>query len=223
MEPRYVFGSIIGIAALLAIALVPILRNNTIGRIALFLLFATFAYNGITGVRGAPRARQDALASLILSPQVKAAILASPGKLLYTQDIDLFGFASLYGPDADMRERMALVYSSDEEMRWNYTDVGSMTVLHLKSFTPYIVLPYESLATQPGEHIFAVSRGGRNWIEQAFAAEHVEVKPIGNVAGCEVVSVRFPNSAAAASPPKESLTTESEPIPGPPQILGQDR
>jgi hypothetical protein len=199
MEPRYVFGSVIGIAALLAIALAPFLRNGVIGPIALLLLFATFAYNGITGVRGAPRARQDALASLILSPEVKAAILASPSKLLYTQDIDLFGFASLYGPDDDMREHMALVYSRDEEMRWNHTDMGSMTVLHLKSFTPYTILPYESLNTQPGEHIFAVSQGGRNWIEQAFAAEHVEVKSIGNVAGREVVSVRFPHSAAATS------------------------
>ena len=194
IEPRYVFGSVIGIAALLAIALAPFLQNGAIGRIALLLLFATFAYNGITGVRGMPRARQDALASLILSPEVKAAILASPSKLLYTQDIDLFGFASLYGPDADMREHMALVYSRDEEIRWHHTDVGSLTVLHLKSFTPYTILPYESLITQPGEHIFAVSQGGRNWIEQAFAAEHVEVKPIGNVAGREVVSVRFHGS-----------------------------
>jgi hypothetical protein len=194
IEPRYVFGSVIGIAALLAIALAPFLQNGAIGRIALLLLLATFAYNGITGVRGMPRARQDALASLILSPEVKAAILASPSRLLYTQDIDLFGFASLYGPDAGMREHMALVYSRDEEIRWHHTDVGSLTVLHLKSFTPYIVLPYESLNTQPGEHIFAVSQGGRNWIEQAFAAEHVEVKPIGNVAGRDVVSVRFPGS-----------------------------
>ena len=204
MEARYVFGSVIGIAALLAIALEPILRNNTIGRIALLLLFAAFAYNGITGVRGAPRARQNALASLILSPQVKAAVLASPSKLLYTQEIDLFGFASLYGPDADMRSHMALVYSRDEEIRWNHADVGSITVLHMKSFSPYIILPYESLAAQPGERIFAVSQGGRNWIEQAFAAERVEVKPIGSVAGREVVSVRFPsaNNAASPSPPQ---------------------
>ena len=200
MEPRYVLGSVIGIAALLAIALAPLLRNRAIGRIALLLLFAAFAFNGITGLRGAPRARQDALASLILSPEVEAAILASPSKLLYTQDIDLFGFASLYGPDADMREHMALVYSRDEEMRWNHTDMGSMTVLHLKSFTPYTILPYESLASQPGEHIFVIEQWGWDWTRKAFAAEHVEVTPVGHAFGCEVVSVRFPNSTAAISP-----------------------
>ena len=200
MEPRYVLGSIIGIAALLAIALVPILRNNTIGRITLLLLFATFAYNGITGVRAAPRARQDALASLILSPQVKAAILASPSKLLYTQDTDLLGFASLYGPDADVRQHMALVYSKDEELRWNHIDTASRIVLHLKSFTPYTILPYEGLTTQPGQHIFVIEQWGWDWTRKAFAAEHAEVIPIGQAFGCDVVSVRFPISNPMPDP-----------------------
>ncbi len=193
LEPRYVLGSVIGIAALLAIALAPLLRNNTIGRIALLLLFATFACNGITGLRAAPRARQDALSYLILSPEVKAAITASPSKLLYLQDIDLFGFMAYYEPDANVRSHLALVYSRDEEMRWNHFDTSSLIVLHMKSFTPYTILPYESLATQPGAHIFVVEQGGWNWIEQAFAAEHVELKSVGKLGGNDVLSVRFPD------------------------------
>ncbi len=223
MEPRYVFGSIIGIAALLAIALVPILRNNTIGRIALFVLFAAFVCKGAVGIRAVQRARQDALSYLILSPEVKAAITASPSKLLYLQDIDLFGFMAYYEPDADVRSHMALVYSRDQEIRWNHSDASSLTALHLKSFTPYIILPYEGLTTQPGEYVFVVEQGGWNWIEHAFASEHVELKYVGKLGGNDVVSVRFPHSAAATSPPKESLTTESEQIQGPLQILGQDR
>jgi hypothetical protein len=200
MEQRYVLGSVIGIAALLAIALAPILRNRTMGRIALLLLFAAFACNGITGVRAAHRARQNALASLILSPRVKAAIMASPSKLLYTQDTDVFGLATYYEPNANVRSHMALVYSRDEEMRWNHIDTASRIVLHLKSFTPYTILPYESLASQPGEHIFVIEQWGWDWTRKAFAAEHAEVMPIGQAFGCEVVSVRFPNSAAATSP-----------------------
>ena len=200
MEPRYVLGSVIGIAALLAIALTPFLRNKPVGRIALLLLFATFAYNAITGVRAAPRVRQDTLASLILSPQVKAAIMASPSKLLYTQDTDIFGLATYYEPDANVRSHMALIYSKDEEMRWNHFDTASRIVLHLKLFTPYAILPYESLASQPGEHIFVIEQWGWDWTRKAFAAEHAEVIPIGQAFGCEVVSVRFPISAAATSP-----------------------
>jgi len=196
MEPRYVLGSVIGIAALLAIALAPFFQNGAIGRVALLLLFAAFAYRGITSVSAAQRGRQDALASLILSPQVKAAILASPSKLLYTQDIDFFGFASYYEPDTDVRSRLALVYSRDEEMRWNHSDDDSLNVLHLKSFAPYTILPYESLATQPGDHIFVISHGGWNWTDQAFADEHVEVMFLGNTFGSELVSVRFPRESS---------------------------
>lgn len=192
MEPRYALGSVFGIAALLAIALAPLFRNVPIGRAVLLLLFAAFAYSGITGVIGLQRYRREALASLILSPEIKAAIMASPSKLLYTQDIDFFGFASFYGPDADVRSRLALVYSRDEEMRLSHSDTDSRIVLHLKSFAPYTILPYESLAAQPGDHIFVVSHGGWNWTDQAFAAEHVKVTPIGQIFGSDVVSVRFP-------------------------------
>ena len=209
MEPRYVLGSVIGIAALLAIALAPFLRIKPIGRIALLLLFATFAYNGITGVRGAHRIRQDTLASLILSPEVKTAIMASPSKLLYTQDTDIFGLAEYYEPDADVRSHMALIYSRDEEMRWNHFDTASRIVLHLKSFTPYAILPYESLASQPGEHIFVIEQWGWDWTRKAFAAEHAEVMPIGQAFGCEVVSVRFPGSP----PLPESISHQPGTVP----------
>jgi ribosomal protein S18 acetylase RimI-like enzyme len=200
MEPRYALGSVFGIAALLAIALAPLFRNKPIGRVALLLLFATFAYRGITGVHAAQRGRQDALASLILSPQIKSAILASPSKLLYTQDIDFFGFAAFYEPDADVRSRLALVYSRDEEMRWSHSDTISIIVLHLKSFTPYTILSYESLAAQPGDHIFVVSHGGWNWTDQAFAADHAEVAPIGHTFGSDVVSVSFPGLDPMSDP-----------------------
>ena len=200
MEPRYVLGSVIGVAALLAIALVPLLRNNIISRIAVLLLFAAFVCKGTVGIRAEQRARQDALSYLILSPEVKAAIMASPSNLLYLQDIDLFGFIAFHEPDAYVRSHMALVYSRDEEMRWNHIDASTSFALHLKSFAPYTILPYESLATQPGEHIFVVEQGGWNWIEQAFVAEHVEMKHIGKLGGNDVLSVRFPSSGPLHDP-----------------------
>jgi hypothetical protein len=192
MEPRYVLGSVIGIAALLAIALAPLFRTNTIGRVAILLLFAALVCKGIADIRAEQRARQDELSYLFLSPGVQAAIMASPSKLLYTQDIDLFAFMAYYEPNAEVRSHIALVYSMAEDMRWNHSDTDSRIVLHLKSFTPYTILPYENLATQPGEHIFVVEQGGWNWIEQVFAAEHVELKLVGKVGGSDVMSVRFP-------------------------------
>jgi 4-amino-4-deoxy-L-arabinose transferase-like glycosyltransferase len=192
MEPRYALGSIIGIAALLSIALVPLLRYKLIGQVAFLLLCVVFVCKGIAGIYAEQRARQDGLSSLIVSPEIMAAVMASPSKLLYTQDIDLFGFAQFNEPDGDVRSHMALVYSMDQEMRWNHSATSSRIVLHLKSVQPHTILSYENVKTEPGEHIFVVDQGGWNWIEQAFAAEHVQVKPIGTAFGCEVVSVRFP-------------------------------
>ena len=209
MEPRYVLGSVIGIAALLAIALAPFLRNKPIGRIALLLLFATFAYNGITGVRGAPRIRQDTLASLILSPRLRPQSWPVQASYSIPRILIYLDFAEYYEPDADVRSHMALIYSRDEEMRWNHFDTASRIVLHLKSFTPYAILPYESLASQPGEHIFVVEQWGWDWTRKAFAAEHAEVMPIGQAFGCEVVSVRFPGSP----PLPESISRQPGTVP----------
>jgi len=36
-----------------------------------------------------------------------------------------------YEPDANVRSHLALVYSRDEEMRWNHFDTSSLIVLHM--------------------------------------------------------------------------------------------
>ena len=91
-----------------------------------------------------------------------------------------------------MVSHLALVYSADEEMRWKHIDTSSLIALHLKSFTPLPILPYESLTAQPGEHLFAITHGGWNWADQALAAEPAEAKHEGLIfGGCELVAVRF--------------------------------
>jgi hypothetical protein len=65
-------------------------------------------------------------------------------------------------------------------------------VANLKTFAPYPILPYESVIKEPGEHLFVVTHGGWNWTDKAFANEQVQVIPIGEAFGGEVVSVRGP-------------------------------
>lgn len=213
MEPRYALGSVIGIAALLAIALAPLFRYRPAGSLVLLLLFAALAHIGFAGIRAVQLSRQKALTSLILSPQIKAAVMASPSGLLYFHDIDLFGFAACYLPDDSVRSRLALVYSSNQELRWNRTDVSSRLVLHLKSLTSYTIVPYESLAAQPGDRIFVVTQGGWNWVDKAFAAEHVLEKPIGSLAGAEVVSVHLPPAAAGPSITERNQSPQKHRLP----------
>jgi hypothetical protein len=77
-------------------------------------------------------------------------------------------------------------------MRWNHSETDSRIVMNLKTFAPYTILPYESVIKEPGEHLFVVTHGGWNWTDKAFASGQVQVIPVGEAFGSEVVSVRGP-------------------------------
>ncbi|MGA8939430.1 MAG: glycosyltransferase family 39 protein [Acidobacteriaceae bacterium] len=191
-EPRYVLGAVIGIAALVSIALDPLfhLRREILGRLTVAALFAGFAGMGVVRMRAEERVSQHVRSYLVVSPEIKRAITDGPGKMLYTQDIDLFGLVSFHEADPDVRSHLALVYSTDQEMRWNKAASSSRTALNLKSFTPYTIVPYESVIGQPGVHLFVVTHGGWNWLDKALAGTQMQATPIGQALGGEVVSVR---------------------------------
>jgi hypothetical protein len=87
---------------------------------------------------------------------------------------------------------MALVYSRDQELRWKHGDTSSLTALHMRMFTGYTVVPYETLTRDPGDHLFVVFPGmDDDWTSQTFAAYHADVKPLGPAFGGELISVRF--------------------------------
>jgi hypothetical protein len=192
MESRYALGAVIGVAALVAIALGPLLRPRIAGLLILVVLFVGFAWKGLLGARAERRNRDRALALLVVPPKVMAAIMASPTQLLYTQDIDLVGFLTFHDANAEVLQHMALVYSEAEEMRWNQSETDSRIVADLKTFAPQTILPYESVINEPGEHLFVVTHGGWNWADKAFASGQVQVTPIGEAFGAEIVSVRGP-------------------------------
>ena len=114
-----------------------------------------------------------------------------PAHMLYTQDIDLLGFVAFHDADADMLRHIGLVYSEAEEMRWLQSETDSKIVAHLKTFAPYTIIPYERVIHEPGEHLFVVTHGGWNWLDRAFASGQLQVTPIGQAFGGDVVSVRL--------------------------------
>ncbi len=125
--------------------------------------------------------------------------MASPSGQLYIQDAFLLALASYYEPDPELRSRMVLVYSKDQEARWGRMDVGSRSVVHMRNFTHFATLPYESVASQPGDHIFVTVHSNRSgwtdlqedWTDEAFAAAHANVRLVGSAFGGDVVLVRF--------------------------------
>ncbi len=194
MESRYALGALLGITVLLSIALIPVLRNRVTCSIVFALLFAWFSWNGVMGVRGSRSYRDQALASMVVPPKVMAAIMASPTQMLYTQDIDLVGFLAFHDADAKVLQHVALVYSVDEEMRWNQSETDSRIVENLKSFTPYTIVSYESVMKQPAGRVFVLTHGGWNWIDKAFASGQVTAEPVGEAFGAEVVRVVQPST-----------------------------
>jgi hypothetical protein len=206
MESRYAIGAILGISAMLSIALVPVLENRVAGFVVLAVLAAGFTWRGMQEVRGQRAYRDQALALLVVSPKVMEAIKANPSHRLYTQDIDLIGFLAFQDPDAEILQHMTLVDSLKEEMRWNHSETDSRIVANLGTFTPYTVVPYESVIDEPGEHLFVVTHGGWNWLDKAFASGELQVTSVGQALGADVVSVRVsPTVQGSANTMEQSL------------------
>jgi hypothetical protein len=198
MESRYAIGAILGMAALVAIALVPVLENRVAGLVALVVLAAGFTWMGTDGVRDQRAYSEQELGWRVVSPEVMKAVMADPSQKLYTQDIDLIGFLAFEDPNAEILPHMVLVDSVKEEMRWNQAETDSRIVANLGTFTKYTVVPYESVVNAPGAHLFVVTHGGWNWVDKAFASGELQVTPVGTAFGTDVVSVRATPSVGGA-------------------------
>jgi hypothetical protein len=192
MRERYVLGAVIGITALLAAGLSPLFRRDQAWNDTLTLLFLSVITFGAAHILQGHIATAKNLSILTVTPEIKAALLASPTQLIYFQDVEEFGFASYYEPDPDIRSHLAYVYSRDQEIRWSHQDTASLNALHMRNFTHFIIVPYESLTTQPGNHIF-VNYIGMDWAwtDQAFTAAHANVRLIGSAFDGQIVAVRF--------------------------------
>ena len=104
-----------------------------------------------------------------------------------------------YEPDPDVRARMTLVYSAEEELRWNRHDTMALTAMHLQQFTDLPVVAYEQVRAQPGEHVFVLRHTGWDWTDQAFAEDGATVRPLGQAMDGDVAAVQFvPSSRSSA-------------------------
>jgi hypothetical protein len=191
-EPRHMIAAIIGVSALVAISLDPLFRQQRIGRILILLVFGELGIIGLMHVRIERQQASDDRAAMILTPQQKAAILATPSGKIYIQEPPAFSKAWYYEPDPGLRSRLVFVYSREQELRWSQMDVISLTEIHLHNFTNVPVESWESISAQPGDHIFVIYPNTQwDWFNQAFTAGHASVTPIGPAFQGEVVSVRF--------------------------------
>lgn len=191
IEVRYVLGAIVGVAAFVALVAAPSLQRDGQWRVALTCVLLLMLGTNLLRVRYEMHVTAGTLAGLEVPATVKTDVLASPSGLLYFQNVGRFELAQYYMPDLALRARTALVYSSDEEIRFDGHDTEALTGAHMRYFTGLHVVPYEQLRSTPGEHVFVLYHSGWDWTDSAFAAGNAQVKSLGPAAGGDAAAVRF--------------------------------
>jgi hypothetical protein len=192
LEVRHSIGAIVGISTLIAIALVPALRRQRVfSTVMAIVLVAIVVVNGLR-VRASAAEDRKTLAALTISPEIKAAVDQGPDRNIYFQNLGEWETASLYEPDADLRSRLVLVYSRQEEMEHEFHDTMYLTAVHTMRFSPQPIVSYDELRKLPGPHVFAIyPTSGWDWAGTAFAQEAAQVDVLGKAFGGDVVKVRF--------------------------------
>jgi 4-amino-4-deoxy-L-arabinose transferase-like glycosyltransferase len=191
IEVRYVLGALVALSAMLGLAVSPWLKRDAVFNAVLVVLGLGIVLGGAVRIRAEQRKTAARLESLVLPAEVKAALAASADGRLYVQDMGAFEEDRIYEPDAGVKARMTLVYSSAEELRWNRHDTMALTAMHLQHFTGLPVVSYESVNAEPGEHVFVLFHTGWDWTDQAFAADGAQVRVLGKAMSGDVVAVRF--------------------------------
>ncbi len=191
IEVRYVLGAVVAIGAMVAVAMRDWLKRDAVFSGVVAGLLVALIGSGAARVIGERRAAAETMADLVLPVDVQKALDTNGDGTFYIQDMGWFLTASEYEPDPAVRARLALVYSSAEELRWDKHDTMALTAMHLQHFTGLRTAPYEMVREMPGEHIFMLIHSGWNFTDEAFAADGARVRPVGRAMRGDVVGVRF--------------------------------
>jgi hypothetical protein len=191
IEVRYVLSAIIAISIFLAIAVEPWLYQHLSSTTVTALLVFGILLAGLLRIHDEQTRSTQQLALLVLPPAIKARLLATPDSLLYIQDMGHFEVASYYEPDPEIRSRIALLYSPDDELRFDRHDTASLTAEHMQHFTRLPIISYAQLKATPGGHLLVLYHSGWDWTDQALAADRANVTPLGPALDGDAVLVNY--------------------------------
>jgi hypothetical protein len=191
IEVRYVLGAVVAISAMVGVAAAPWLKRDGMFAAVLVLLGVGIVGSGAARVLAERTMTAALMSEMILPPEVKRAIEASADGRFYIQHMGIFEVASYYEPDPEVKARMTLLYSADEELQWDRHDTMALTAEHMQHFTALPVVSYEALKAQPGEHVLLLVHSGWDWTDQALAQDGATVRPVGKALGWDVAAVGF--------------------------------
>ena len=193
VEGRYALPAVIGIIALLAMAMAPVMQDAWRARIVFGLLFVAIVI--ATGVRvriDKAEARQT-LAELSVAPEVVQMLDATPDKPIYVMTASVFQVASYYAPNVALRHRLKLFYSNDDEMRVRHSDHLTLTVINMHSVLPDKVVSWEALKKMPEPQMLLLFHDpAYDWTDSALARNGAKQQYLGRgFYGGDLVSVQF--------------------------------
>ena len=191
VEPRYILPALIGLTALLTLALTPVFRTRTRSQIALATLVVATVAVGAFRIQNDRRLTREYFAALHPTAALQAALATSPDPHLYIQDMGFFEVASFYITDPALRSRLALVYSREDELRYAHRDTGALTALHMQHFTPWPIVRFEDLAADPRPHTFLLFHSGWDWTDEALATSHAHITPLGPAMTADAATITF--------------------------------
>jgi Dolichyl-phosphate-mannose-protein mannosyltransferase len=190
LEPRHSIGAIVGICTLIAVAAARMLERRTVfsGVMAAVLVGAVVI--NVARIQAAALETRKTMAELTLPAESRAAVDALADKNIYFQNLGKWEVASLYAAP-ELRPRLVLVYSLDEEMSRQGHDTMYLTAVHTKHFSDQPIVSYDELRRTAGEHIFTSYHGDWDWTDGAFAQEAMDVQRMGQAFGGDLERVRF--------------------------------
>lgn len=191
IEVRYVLGAIIAISALLAIAATRWLESDLTFSVVMTLMGVVLLAGAAVRIRSEQARTRERLETLGLPAEALHFLEDHPDRRVYIQDMGTFEEDRHYEPNANVKQRMTLVYSVDEELRWNRHDTMALTAMHLQHFTKLPVEGYERVRTMPGEQLFILRHTGWDWTDQAFAADGAQLRILGHALQGDVALVTF--------------------------------
>ncbi|MEO6805988.1 MAG: glycosyltransferase family 39 protein [Edaphobacter sp.] len=191
LEVRHSIGAIVGISVLFAIAIAPMLRRKSVFYAVMVVMLTGIVAVNLIRVLQAMVETAQTMATLTVAPELKSKVDAMADRNIYFQDLGMWEVASLYEPDPELRSRLVLVYSRNEEMSRRGHDTMYLTAVHTKRFSDQPIVSYDDLRKMPGEHAFATFHSGWSWTDDAFADEAAHVEPMGEAFDGDLVKVQF--------------------------------
>lgn len=179
IEVRYVLSAMIAIAIFFAIAVEPWLDAWLSSTALVALLVFGILLAGALRIRDEQAKTKEQFALLEFPAALKAQLLALPDSHLYIQDMGHFEVASYYEPDQEIRSRIALLYSHEDELRYDLHDTASLTAEHMQRFTGFTIVPYAQLKSERGDHMLVLYHSGWDWTDQALAADKTYLTRLG--------------------------------------------